>query len=56
MIGAIAAPIAANQTLAATSAIFSWAIKQELLGETLRRIQPICVRHNRRATEICAGA
>jgi integrase len=30
-IGKIAAPIAANQTLAAASAIFSWAVKQELI-------------------------
>jgi integrase len=31
LMGKIAAPIAANQALAAASAIFSWAVKQELL-------------------------
>jgi integrase len=31
MMGKIAAPIAANQALAAASAVFSWAVKQELL-------------------------
>jgi integrase len=31
VMGKIAAPIAANQTLAAASAVFSWAVKQELL-------------------------
>ena len=32
MVARIEAPVVANQTLAATSAIFSWAIKQELLN------------------------
>ncbi len=31
-IGAIKAPIVANQTLAAASAIFSWAVKQEMIA------------------------
>jgi integrase len=32
MMGRIAAPIVANQTLAAASAIFSWAVKQEIVS------------------------
>jgi hypothetical protein len=31
MMGSIEAPIVANQTLAAVSAIFSWALKEEIL-------------------------
>ena len=34
IMGKIAAPITANQTLAAASAIFTWAMRQELLPHT----------------------
>ena len=58
LMGRIAAPVAANQTLAAASAVFSWAVKQEIVAVNPCRGIELNTTHSRErvlsATEIRA--